>query len=152
MIRILAVFLLFTAVAARAVPEPVYEPKFVAINAGGQLSEEQVKQAFLRAATRIKGWTLSELRPGMLEGDLDVRKRKQQLSVNILYSGKDYSIIYVGSENMDYNAEAKTIHPNYGRYIRNLEKFFLENLNAIWMKSPTAPATAPAAPPDSSKD
>ena len=146
MIRILAYFLLFTAVAARAVlNEPLYEPKFVAINAGGQMSEEQVKQAFLDAAKRIRGWTFSVNRPGMLEGDLTVRKH--QVSVNILYSAKDYSIIYVASENMMYDADKKTIHPSYGRWIRNLEKYFQENLNAIWMKTPSAPVSDTAAPP-----
>lgn len=136
--RILVLFLMFTAVAAQAGLKPVYEPKNIAINTGRELTSEQVKLAFMSVPAEINGWAFEEKGEGKIVGTLKVRAHT--VVVDILYSAKDYSILYVSSENMKYNAEKKTIHPKYETWIRKLERVVLKNLIALPATTPGNPA------------
>lgn len=143
-IRIALLLLAFAALGAHAGLEPVYEPKNVPVEAGREVTAEQVKQAFLNAAIDIKGWTFTEKEPGKLDGNLEVRKHK--VVVSIPYTGKEYSILYVSSENMKYDEKARKIHGKYESWIKNLERTMKSKLLAL--SAPAAvPVSAPAATP-----
>lgn len=151
--RTLASFLLLTALAAHAGVEAVYEPKNVPINVGKEVTADQVKLAFLAAPGEINGWAFEDKEPGKLAGTLHVRKHT--VVVDIAYTAKDYSILYVSSENMKYDAEKKTIHPKYETWVKNLERVLIKNLTGpvataatpAAPAAPPAPAAAPAAAP-----
>lgn len=140
--RILALFLLLSAIAARAGLEPVYEPKNVAISIGKELTADEVKQAFMASPGEINGWTFAEKAAGHLEGTLHVRKHS--VVVDIAYTAKDYSILYVSSENLKYDKDKKVIHPKYETWIKNLERVVLKKLTAGPVTTPATPAATPA--------
>jgi polysaccharide deacetylase 2 family uncharacterized protein YibQ len=140
--RIISLFLMLAAIAAQA-GEAVYEPKNVAINIGKEVTADQVKQAFMAAPGEINGWAFEEKEAGKLHGTLHVRKHT--VEVDIPYSAKEYSILYVKSENMKYDAEKKTIHSKYETWIKNLERVLIKNLTGP--VAPAAPAAVPAVAP-----
>ena len=82
-------------------------------------SAEQVSEAIQRAGFQL-GWRITEVRPGRLEGALDVRDH--HVIVDIPYSATRYSILYRESLNMLYDDKRKTIHNKYDNWIRNLNK------------------------------
>lgn len=65
------------------------------------------------------GWKITKIRPGVAEGKLYLRTHLAVVRIN--YSGSAYSIKYVRSKNLKYNAEKQTIHSNYNGWVQNLE-------------------------------
>jgi len=82
-------------------------------------SAEQVKQAIKRAGTGL-GWMIKEVDSNTLQGTLMLRKHIAQITIP--YSKSNYSLMYKTSENLNYNAEDKTIHKNYNGWIQNLDR------------------------------
>lgn len=108
--------------------DPLYEPKNAPVMAGKEVTAEQVKQAFFKVAGQIQGWSFEAKGEDRLIGTLQVRTHK--VVVEIPYSAKEYSILYVESENMLYDPETRTIHNKYDNWIKNLEKYFTQNLTS----------------------
>jgi len=84
-----------------------------------QKSTEAVYTAIKEAGQSL-GWKITKVKPGVAEGKLYLRTHVAVVRIN--YSGSAYSINYVSSKNLDYNAEKKKIHTNYNGWIQNLEK------------------------------
>ncbi|NOH98798.1 hypothetical protein [Vibrio sp. 99-70-13A1] len=104
-------FVLILAGCGRVQPVMNVEDTPVALN----LQSKQVKTAIYDSATD-RGWLVSEIKPGLLRAELYVRSH--HAVIEIPYSDKFYSILYVESDNLKYS-DGK-IHRNYNRWINNL--------------------------------
>lgn len=80
----------------------------------------------IRNAGSSLGWKIKKIRPGVAEGRLYLRKHLAVVRIN--YSRSAYSINYVRSENLKYDAEKQTIHSNYNGWVQNLEQAIEKNL------------------------
>lgn len=76
--------------------------------------------AAIKDAGRSLGWKIQRIKPGVAQGKLYLRTHLAV--VKIKYSSRSYSISYVRSENLKYDAEKQTIHSNYNGWVQNLEK------------------------------
>jgi len=85
---------------------------------GTTLTEEQVKQAIIRAGAAL-GWKMVESGPGKISASIALRKH--MATIEIPYSTKEYSITYKDSANLDAIGDG-TIHKNYNGWIQNLNR------------------------------
>ncbi len=83
------------------------------------LSQEDVGRAIIRAGSQ-RGWRMREEGPGHLVARLDVRDHVAEADIH--YDADSYDIEYRSSDNLEYNAEAGTIHSNYNGWIENLDR------------------------------
>lgn len=83
------------------------------------LSANDVKKAIIRAGISL-GWKIKEVEPGKLVGLLNLRRHMAK--IDIPYSKEGYSLIYVDSSELNYDAEKGEIHKNYNKWIRNLDQ------------------------------
>ncbi|MGL5334585.1 MAG: hypothetical protein ACRC9R_00300 [Enterovibrio sp.] len=83
----------------------------------------QVKNAILQAGIKRK-WVMTEVGDGVI--DARQKRRDRIVEVKIIYSDTDYKIQYSNSTNMF--ASDGTIHKNYKRWVRNLDKQIWLNL------------------------
>ncbi len=74
----------------------------------------------IRSAGKSLGWKINQIKPGVAQGKLYLREHIAVVRIN--YSKYSYSIKYVKSTNLKYNAANKTIHKNYNGWIQNLDK------------------------------
>lgn len=96
---------------------PIYNVQHSKID--NQKSSTVVYQAIKEAGQSL-GWKITKIKPGVAEGKLYLRTHLAIVRIN--YTSAAYSINYVRSENLDYDAEKKKIHTNYNGWIQNLEK------------------------------
>ena len=89
-------------------------------------SLDDVGKAIQRAGVAL-GWQMKELKPGHMLGTLTLRKYVAVVDVN--YSVKSYSIQY--KDSTDFNYDGGNIHPNYNRWIENLDKGIREQLRLL---------------------
>lgn len=82
------------------------------------LSINQVEEA-IQTGARAKGWRIVSIGNG--EAVLDVYVRSHYAKVSVEYSATGYSINYLDSENLDYNARKGTIHRSYNRWVSYLD-------------------------------
>jgi hypothetical protein len=82
-------------------------------------SSSKVYAAIKKSGNRL-GWKISKIKPGVARGKLYLRSH--MAIVNIYYNSRSYSIRYVNSKNLKYNAQNMTIHKNYNSWIQNLER------------------------------
>ena len=82
-------------------------------------SSETVYKA-IKSAGQSLGWQIYKVKPGLAQGKLYLRTHVA--IVNIYYTNSRYSIHYVSSQNLKYNAKKQTIHSNYNGWVQNLEK------------------------------
>lgn len=92
------------------------------------VSEAQVSQAIQSAGNGL-GWAMKETRPGMIEGTLYLRDHIAK--IQIPYSATSFSIRYVSSTNLKYNAANRTIHSNYNGWIQNLDNHIRARLGSM---------------------
>jgi len=86
---------------------------------GVDRDEDKVARAIITACARL-GWVCSIAAPGEIKGRLNLRSH--QADVSIPYSTETYSILYVSSENLRYDAAERTIHRNYNNWVLNLQR------------------------------
>jgi predicted small lipoprotein YifL len=98
--------------------KPIHDVEQHAVPSNVQ-SSKQVKDAIIRAGASL-GWIIKAKDKNHLEGTLLLRTHVAKISIP--YSKDAYSLIYQSSQNLDYNAEDKTIHNNYNGWISNLDK------------------------------
>jgi len=122
----IAAFLLATALltsvpahAGRDAPIRNVVDAPVAWMPGVEPAEDKVARAIITACARL-GWVCSIAAPGEIIGRLNLRSH--QADVRIPYSVEKYSIIYVSSENLRYDAAKSTIHRNYNNWVLNLQR------------------------------
>jgi len=75
-----------------------------------------IRRAIVVAATS-KNWSVKDIDDTHIE--VTLRPRKHMARATIEYSTSAFSITYNDSTNMRFDGD--TIHPNYNRWIRNLE-------------------------------
>ncbi|RDX36283.1 hypothetical protein DZA50_04230 [Kangiella sp. HD9-110m-PIT-SAG07] len=76
---------------------------------------DDIRLSILRAG-QVLGWKMDTVKPGLIRGTLHLRAHTAV--VDIPYSLTDYSIIYVDSNNLDYDGHS--IHRSYPRWVNNL--------------------------------
>jgi len=86
---------------------------------GADMSADKVARAIITACARL-GWVCTIAAPGEIAGRLNLRSH--QADVRIPYSAEKYSILYVSSENLRYDATKNTIHRNYNNWVLNLQR------------------------------
>jgi len=77
------------------------------------------KAAVARAALGRR-WIVQEVRPGVLRCTMNARAHS--VVVDVVYDAKNFSIVYVDSSNMMYDASADVINRRYHHWVRNLAK------------------------------
>jgi hypothetical protein len=81
----------------------------------------------IQQAGAARGWAMGIQKPGHIIATL--MTRSHTAVVDIYYTVNTFSIVYKSSTNLHYDPAANTIHRNYNRWIRNLEKAILLKLN-----------------------
>ena len=66
------------------------------------------------------GWKINKVKPGVAQGKLYLRTHVAIVRIN--YNSTRFSINYVSSKNLNYDAKKQEIHTNYNGWIQNLEK------------------------------
>ena len=115
---IFATIFSLSAVARSSVPIVNYDNIPVTTASGHVLTEAQVKQAILNAAT-AKNWTIAYQADGKLEATLIVRA-KHTIVVEVGYAIDKYSLNYKNSINMNFFVRDGTplIHPFYNNWVK----------------------------------
>jgi hypothetical protein len=116
-----AVFAASSVHAARVAPIQNYENLPAASGEGKALTAEQVKQAIIAGASRVR-WTAS-VQPGNVVR-LTYSPRGHSAVVDVAYTTKTYSIRYANSVNLNYGQDGgkAVIHPNYNKWVNNLRQ------------------------------
>ena len=96
---------------------PIQNVNDAAIVSANPVQAAQVKSAIMVAGTSL-GWQMTEVRPGLIQGTLNLRKHTAV--VDIPYSTTKYSIVYKSSVNLD--ERDGQIHKNYNSWVQNLSK------------------------------
>ncbi|MDR1360187.1 MAG: hypothetical protein LBJ82_04315 [Deltaproteobacteria bacterium] len=101
---------------------PINDLSNPSLSSYGNLSNNQVRDAIIRAGSKI-GWLMQEEKKGLIVAKWDARDHS--VTVEIPYSAKEYKIHYRSSVNMldDGNGQ---IHRNYDRWVARLYR----NINA----------------------
>jgi hypothetical protein len=79
----------------------------------------KVEAVIFQVCTKL-GWKPNKIEDGIIEATL--RQRAHTAVIHIIYTDKDYKIIYQSSDELDYSAKNNTIHPNYNRWIERLDR------------------------------
>ena len=120
-VRGLLVVTLIAVAGCRAAP--VYNAKGVTFaqpsTATSQLSLQDTKNAIISAGT-FRGWEFEEVGPGQLVGKVNVRN-KHFATVDVTFDTETFSITYKSSQNLNYDADRSEIHPNYNKWVQNLQ-------------------------------
>jgi hypothetical protein len=102
----------------------VYDEPVVVV--GDKHSPEDVKKAIVRAGSAL-GWSMKMVEPGKIIGTLHLRKHMAK--VEIPYTKSSYSILYMGSDKLNY--DGTNIHSNYNGWIQNLNRGISNQLNLL---------------------
>lgn len=89
---------------------------------------EQVERAIQLGAAHKK-WTVRRIRPGLLEGQVQVRSHVAV--VEIPFDTEQFSIIYKDSTNLKYDPDGPSIHSNYNAWVGNLKAAILRCASRI---------------------
>lgn len=82
----------------------------------GSATEIQRSEQIRRAGIGL-GWTMQEVRLGLVRGTLNLRSH--QAVVDIAYDLRRFTIAYVDSTNL--NRSGDMIHPNYNSWVQRLQ-------------------------------
>ena len=126
-IRVIAAVLALLAVASCR-SATVYNAENVPLNTTKPTSAAQVEGAIKRAGAQL-GWQMRQVSPGHIEARLPVRAHVAV--ADIYYTGKDFSIKYKDSTNLNYDAKDNTIHSNYNGWVQNLEKSIVAQTSTL---------------------
>jgi len=123
--RLIAGLALITVLAiAGCRAAPMYSPSDIAFakpptSVQKALTMEDYKNAIIRGGSK-RTWTFQEEGPGHLVGNVAVRN-KHFATVDVLFDTESFTISYKSSQNLNYNASRKEIHPNYNAWIQILQ-------------------------------
>ena len=124
--RVLPVLLLPILLALMAFRQaPLVNPAPIAVTS--KMSSAQVLKA-VKMALVHRGWTITSLKPGIVESSLNTRDHVARIEVD--YNRHQVAIKYVGSSNLKYEMKNGTayIHKNYLGWVENLSKDIQNNL------------------------
>ncbi|WP_248918326.1 hypothetical protein [Pseudomonas entomophila] len=101
------------------------------LTASHAYSQPQVQQAILKAIAE-RGWTARNVGPNLIQADITVRNTFFA-AVDIHYSPSQFRIAYRDSRELGYK-DGK-IHRNYNRWVYNLDRSIVRELNAAYTQS-----------------
>ena len=78
-------------------------------------SLDEVKRAII-SGCKIKGWSPELIDQNKFKASIWVRD-KHFAEIEIRFTDEKYSIIYLSSKNLDYNAKKQKIHRNYNKWV-----------------------------------
>jgi len=104
--------------------QPIYESANGQFQGRGSLSEREA--LIRRAAASQGGWSVQSMRPGLLRATNTWRSH--QMTVDISFDIRSFTIRYVNSVNLDYNGAQ--IHANYNARVQALERAILQGSGA----------------------
>lgn len=125
-----APMLALLAAAPAQAAQPIYTPDPIAVPAGKGIAD--VKKA-IRKACFDKGWDVREIGAGHMQAKYTKSGRKGATHiavVDIRYNARNIRLGYKDSQDLDYDAGARTIHKTYNNWMRYLEKNIRANLGA----------------------
>ncbi|MDF0734040.1 hypothetical protein P0Y43_25490 [Pseudomonas entomophila] len=125
LIRAVALGLALTALAG-CTSKPVMNPA-EQLTASHGYTHPQVQQAILKAIAE-RGWTARNVGPSLIQADITVRNTFFA-AVDIHYSTSQFRIAYRDSRELGY--EDGKIHRNYNRWVYNLDRAILRQLNTL---------------------
>ncbi|WP_075802136.1 hypothetical protein [Pseudomonas putida] len=117
---------LVLAFVAGCTSKPVMVPKELLV-VGHSYTDEEIQRAIVKASAE-RGWTVRSTSPGLVQADITVRNTFFA-AVDIRYSLSNFRIEYRDSRNLGYN-DGK-IHRNYNRWVYNLDKSIMRELQRI---------------------
>jgi hypothetical protein len=112
---VLSVLVVAAAAQARSAAMLKYED--VIVESDKPLTTEQVKKVILTAASQRR-WTASERDKNRIR--LSYSRGKHSAVIDVVYSAKKYSIVYVDSSNLNF--EGGSIHPTYNSWVKSLKE------------------------------
>ncbi len=131
----------FDAAYAQRTMQAVVSVENERLPAGATIA--QVDQAVLTALS-TRGWTITARAPGSV--DAQYARRDFSATIRVTYTAEAFSVAYVTSEGLSYDAASGKIHPNYNRWVNNLRvdvgRFVQNAMMGVPMGAP--PAAAPA--------
>ncbi|MCW8832492.1 MAG: membrane lipoprotein lipid attachment site-containing protein [Colwellia sp.] len=120
--KILFVLLSVFALAA-CKSTPVYNVGNSQVPAG--LSSKQVEKNIVKALIQ-KGWQVKNKTDGKILAEIMVRSHTAKIEIS--YDASQYSINYVDSTNLKYDAQKNTIHKNYNNWIIYIDRLIQTGL------------------------
>ena len=119
------VTLLFAVIAFATQPagisrdEPIQNPSNIPIswNAAGKPTPEKIQHAIIAGCAQ-RGWQCQAVKPGEIRAVLHVRQHMAEAL--IAFNTENFSISYVDSSELRYDATKKTIHRKYNLWVANL--------------------------------
>ncbi|MDH0304226.1 MULTISPECIES: hypothetical protein [unclassified Pseudomonas] len=136
LIRAAALGLALTGLAG-CTSKPVLNPA-EQLTASHNYSQPQVQQAILKAIAE-RGWTARNVGPSLIQADITVRNTFYA-AVDIHYSPSQFRIAYRDSRELGYK-DGK-IHRNYNRWVYNLDRAIVQQLNNAYSQNLTQQGTA----------
>lgn len=115
--RMVLLTCLFALAACTTAPIYTVTDAPVVVVAGKQASENDVRDAIVRAGHRL-GWQMVPGERGVINAKLSLRTHVAV--VDVRYSATSYSIVYRDSTNLEHRGDQ--IHKNYNGWIQNLDR------------------------------
>ncbi|MGF1695603.1 hypothetical protein L4D20_01145 [Vibrio kyushuensis] len=88
-----------------------------------EMNNQQVKTVILEAAMK-RGWVIKEVANSKITATVDVRSHSA--TIEIPYTNKYYSILYVDSNNL--KADDQNIHRSYNKWVSTLNRDIQQKL------------------------
>jgi hypothetical protein len=104
--------------------QPIYESTNGQFQGRGSLAEREA--LIRRAAASQGGWSVQTMRPGLLRATNTWRSH--QMTVDISFDIRSFTIRYVNSVNLDY--DGAQIHSAYNSRVQALERAILQGSGA----------------------
>lgn len=89
------------------------------------LSSKQVEKNIVKALTQ-KGWQIKANNNGIILAEILVRTHTARIQID--FDASHYSINYIDSTNLKYNAAKNTIHRNYNNWIIYIDRLIQTGL------------------------
>ena len=97
--------------------KPILNVENETFNSEKRLTLPELESGIISAGASL-GWSMTKIRDGEIKGEITLRKHSA--TILIPYNTKEYSIRYIQSDNLNYNASNNTIHAGYNGWINNL--------------------------------
>ena len=118
-VLIIFISMIFSALVSASVPIQNIIDFPVPINLDGSSPNiEQVQMAIISGCKK-RGWTPVFMEGNRIKASILVRAT-HYVEVEIPFSSKSYSIIYVSSRELDYNEKKNKIHKSYNKWVSML--------------------------------
>jgi len=100
---------------------------------GTQFSLEEVQAAIIEGCA-ARGWSAALESEGVISASIVVRA-KHLAQITIPFSSSSFSLLYVASENLDYDPDRNTIHRNYNKWVLKLSRTIGQKLQTLLQTS-----------------